>query len=222
MYRETLSLCEEKMKIVIKRSVIAFVILCASLGLFFAVYPYAQRSSDVPSVSAGFKYARNPMDNPKAAADIVVNPNAVYGFSPNPESKRLGNFANAIDWTNPTDVAKARAVREAYHMRNINLFDIISKMKKEGRSTEEIARAVSRQKNLNRLADLDSKNLALTKASNLKTYGSEEGPTPDFLYQKYGSWDVVIERALNTNPGMDACCGMYDICYPLYRLDGRD
>ena len=30
-----------------------------------------------------FKYEHNPMDNPKAARDIIENPDAVYGFSPN-------------------------------------------------------------------------------------------------------------------------------------------
>ena len=203
---------------VIKRAVIASVILCAALGLFFAIQP-RQRSIDVLSARVAFKYVHDPMKDPKAAADIVVNPDAVYGFSPNPASTRLGNFANAIDWTKPEDVAKARAIREAYLERNLNLWKMFSDMKAEGRSTEEIARAVSRQRNINRLAELDKEDMALAKASNLNTYGNEEGPTADYLYQKYGSWETVIEKAMSaSNPGMDACCGLYDDCYPLYRL----
>ena len=49
------------------------------------------------SQASAFTYKHNPLDNPKAMEDIVVNPDAVYGFSPNPESKRLGVYANAID-----------------------------------------------------------------------------------------------------------------------------
>ncbi|MCR4817920.1 MAG: hypothetical protein K5841_03055 [Fretibacterium sp.] len=162
------------------------------------------------------------MKNPKAAADIIVNPNAVYGYSPNPDSVRLGNFAKAIDWTNSADVSKARSIREEYHKKNINLWEMFSSMEAKGHSIEEIARAVSRQKNLNRLMELDSKNLALTKESNLKTYGNEEGPDADSLYRKYGSWETVIDKAISTNPGMDACCGLYDIYYPLYRFSGKE
>ncbi len=55
------------------------------------------------------------MDNPKAARDIIENPDAVYGFSPNPESTRIGKYADKIDWTNPEQVAVARQTREAYH-----------------------------------------------------------------------------------------------------------
>ncbi|MCR4817718.1 MAG: hypothetical protein K5841_02030 [Fretibacterium sp.] len=202
----------------------ALVLLCAALGLglFLAARTYVPQDTGVPPARVSFQYTHNPMDNPRAAADIIVNPHAVYGFSPNPASKRLGPFAAAIDWTSSADVARARAVREAYHERNMNLWEIYSNMKAEKRPTEEIARAVSRQRNLNRLAGLDSKNRALTKASNLKAYGSEEGPTADSLYQKYGSWETVIDKAISTNPGMDACCGLYDDCYPLYQLDGKD
>ena len=42
-----------------------------------------------PPANAGSYYIHNPMDNPKAAADIIVNPQAVYGYSPNPDSARL-------------------------------------------------------------------------------------------------------------------------------------
>ncbi len=46
------------------------------------------------SAYAEFHYKHNPMENPKAAEDIIVNPDAVYGYSPNPESKRLGSYAS--------------------------------------------------------------------------------------------------------------------------------
>ena len=46
----------------------------------------------VPANAAG-AYVHDPMANPKAAADIIVDPNAVYGYAPNPDSPRLGSFA---------------------------------------------------------------------------------------------------------------------------------
>ena len=209
------------MKPTIKKTVLALIILCAVLGAFFAVRSYILWDNAAQPARVAFKYEHNPMENPSAAVDIIVNPDAVYGYSPNPASTRLGNFADAIDWTSSADVAKARAIREAYHQRNSNLWEIFSEMEAQGHSIEEIARAVSRQKNLNRLAELDSENLALTKASNLRTYGNEEGPDADFLYQKYGSWEAVIDKAISSNAGMDACCGLYDLNYPLYRLNKK-
>ena len=40
--------------------------------------------------------------------------------------------------------------------------------------------------------DYSQDELAKTKESNLKEYGHEEGPLPDELYEKYGSWEMVI------------------------------
>ena len=34
-------------------------------------------------------YVHDPMANPKAAKDIIEDPKAVYGYSPNPESARI-------------------------------------------------------------------------------------------------------------------------------------
>ena len=53
----------------------------------------------------------------------------------------------------------------------------------------------------------------------METYGNENGPTPEWLYEKYGSWDVVLVKALGSNPGMDACLGFYDDYYYLYDIE---
>lgn len=37
------------------------------------------------------------MDNPKAAKDIIENPDVVYGFSPE-KGGRLDDFVGMIDW----------------------------------------------------------------------------------------------------------------------------
>ena len=65
----------------------------------------------------------------------------------------------------------------------------------------------------------DEEKLELVKKSNLETYGNEFGPTADSLYEKYGSWQTVIEKACSTNAGMDACLGLYDEYYYTYGIN---
>ena len=146
---------------------------------------------------------------------------AVYGYSPNPDSTRLGAYADAIDWTDETQVAEAREIRATYHAANQEQYQIIEEGLNNGDSLETIARTVSTRRNEIRLeacAD-DPEGLALVKQSNLDTYGDENGPTPDYLYEKYGSWQTVIEKACSTNAGMDACLGFYDEYYYTYGLE---
>ena len=169
---------------------------------------------------AGFQYEHDPMENPKAAKDIIVDENAVYGYSPNPESTRLGEYAS-YDWSDPEFVAKAQAERLEYHTKNAQLYQMINTMSAEGYTVEEIARCVSTRRNEIRIESYgdDKEGLEKLKASNLATYGREEGPTPDDLYAKYGSWETVIEKALSANPGMDACLGLYDMYYDTYFIE---
>ena len=70
---------------------------------------------------AKFKYKNNPMDNPKAFKDIIENKDAVYGFSPNPESDRIGKFAE-YDWTNKEVVVNAKEARLQYHKDNESIY----------------------------------------------------------------------------------------------------
>ena len=164
-----------------------------------------------------FSYVHDPRLNPKAMEDILENPDAVYGFSPDPDSARRGTFAE-YDWTDPDVVETARKLRVEYHESMESMTDILYRMRDEGASIEEMARAISAERNRIRLASSadDPEALGKVKKSNLKTYGHEEGPTPDELFEKYGSWTGVIQGAFSTNMGMDACCGLYDEYYPLY------
>ena len=165
----------------------------------------------------GFAYVHDPRENDSAMADIIENPDAVYGFSPDPASTRLGSYAE-YDWTDPTFVAQAKKNRRAYHESLESMTDILFAMREEGATIEEMARAVSVERNRLRLAayDSDPEGLATAKESNLQTYGQEEGPTPDQLFEKYGSWTTVLQKAFSPNLGMDACCGLYDEYYWLY------
>ena len=162
-------------------------------------------------------YVHDPMANPGAAKDIVVDPNAVYGYAPSPESTRLKDYVE-YDWSDPEFVAQMRTEREKYHESLKELYTMISTMKANGSSVEEIARAVSTRRNEIRLESYkdDPAGLEKVKKSNLETYGNENGGTPDFFYEKYGSWETVIEKALSTNAGADACLGLYDKYYDTY------
>lgn len=173
----------------------------------------------VPANAAG-TYAHDPMANPKAAADIIVDPNAVYGYAPNPDSPRLGSFAQ-YDWSDKAFVVEMRHQREEYHKSIKELCQIKANMEAQGKSVEEIARAVSNRRNEIRMEAYkdDPEGLAKLKESNLKTYGNENGGTPEYFYAKYGSWETVIEKAFATNAGADACLGLYDEYYDTYFID---
>jgi hypothetical protein len=179
--------------------------------------PEPTASGQIFSANGGFSYLHDPRENAEAMADILENPDAVYGFSPDPASKRLGSYAS-YDWTDPELVAKAQENRRAYHDSLESMTDILYRMRDEGASIEEMARAVSVERNRLRLESYrdDPEALAAAKESNLKTYGHEDGPTPDELYGQYGSWTTVLQKAFSANMGMDACCGLYDEYYPLY------
>ena len=168
-------------------------------------------------VTSSFGYVHDPRLNPEAMKDIIVNPDAVYGFSPDPASTRLGTYTQ-YDWTDPAFVAQAHEERLAYHQSLQSMNDILQSMKASGATEEEIARAVSAERNRLRLAAYDGnpEGLEEVKKSNLATYGHEDGPTADELFGKYGSWQAVLQKAFSPNLGMDACCGLYDDNYQLY------
>lgn len=170
-----------------------------------------------------FRYIHNPRDNPNAMKDIIENPDAVYGFSPSPNSTRLKNFVD-YDWSDAKTVESGRQERIAYHKSLEGMYEMLLKLRAEGKSIEEIARAISTERNRLRLEAYKDNPEGLEKAkkSNLETYGHEEGPLPDELFEKYGSWETVIQKAFGTNPGMDACCGLYDDYYDLYVELGMD
>lgn len=171
-------------------------------------------------VSAASPYVHDPMQNPKAAKDILPDPEAVYGYRINPESERLKDFTD-YDLTDSELVAKLRQKREEYHKSLQSIYDLIADMKAKGKSIEEIARAASTLRNQLRLDAYkdDPEGLAKVKKSNLENYGNENGGTPDFFYEQYGSWETVLEKSLSTNEGADAVLGLYDKYYDTYIIE---
>ena len=183
----------------------------------------AAETAGAASTAVKKGYVHDPMENPKAAQDIIVNREAVYGYSPSPLSTRLREFVDIIDWTNEKEVAEARDKRIQYYETEEILYQTIETMLDENKSIEEIARAVSKKRNELRLAAYigDPDGLERVKKSNLDTYGNEEGPTIDYLFEKYGSWEAVLQKALSSNPGMDACLGLYDDYYEFYGIEEK-
>lgn len=184
----------------------------------FFVFVIALFAFTASAFAAGY-YVHDPMENPKAAADIIVDPDAVYGYAPNPDSVRLGAFAK-YDWSDAAFVAQMKQEREAYHESIHELYQMKADMEAQGGSVEEIARAISNRRNEMRIEAYEDNpdGLATLKESNLEKYGNENGGTPEYYYEKTGSWEAVIEKAFLTNAGADAILGLYDTYYDTYYI----
>lgn len=81
----------------------------------------------------------------------------------------------------------------------MKLTQLVKKMKNEGNSIEDIAKAVNNQRNQNRLNDYidDPIGLERVMARNEAKYGNPLGPTAEFSYNKYGSWEKVAVYMIN-------------------------
>lgn len=165
---------------------------------------------------AEFRYKNNPLDNPKVLKEVIENPKAVYGYSPK-EISSLNKFK--VDWTNAKEVADVRIERIIYHeklkIEKERLSIEMEKLRGKGYSIEEIARIKVEQRNEGRINNYlksgNQKGLEMMKQRNLDKYGNPDGPTPDQLYLKYGSWEEVVYASTRSNPGMDVLTGLYDI-----------
>ena len=187
-----------------------------------SVAPASAQNTATDSAGITFSgYRHDPAANESAMKDIIADNEAVYGFRPS-KSGSLKQYADA-DWTDPAVVESGRQDRIAYHKSLEAMYDIVDRMRSEGKTVEEIARTVSAKRNELRLAAYadDPEGLAAVKARNLEKYGHEEGPLADELYKQYGSWETVLAKAFSANLGMDACLGLYDDYYPLYVLLGQ-
>ena len=168
----------------------------------------------VTANTTNIKYVHDPRLNDRAMEDIVVDNTAVYGFKPSKDSVRLAEYVDA-DWSDPVAVEGWKQDRIKYLSQFDSMYDLWKEMVANGAATEEIARAVSAKRNEIRLASYvnDPEGLEKVKKSNLDTYGNENGPTPESLFEKYGSWEKVLLKSFSSNSGMDACLGLYDVQY---------
>lgn len=201
-------------KSVLYRSILVLLVLSLALSLLTACAKKTEEPQD-------FHYEHDPRANPRAMADIVADPTAIYGFRPSAEGS-LAMYADA-DWSDAEVVEKGRQDRIAYHKSLEAMYTMLDEMTAEGKTIEEIARAISTKRNQLRLDSYqnDPEGLAALKERNMTQYGHEEGPLPDELYEKYGSWAMVIAKSFSANSGMDACLGLYDDYYNLYVAVGQ-
>ena len=196
------------------------------LGLVVAAGLAAASFSPIQAAAAEtqtpYSYVHDPLLNTENWGEILRDPTAIYGYVPNPDSKSIGTYASA-DWSDPEVVEKARQERIDYHESIEDMYQEYLEMKAAGKSVEEMARAMSAERNEVRLDsyDDDLEGLAMVKARNLQVYGDENGPTADYLYEKYGSWQTVLDKAFSANAAMDACLGLYDTYYDTYKTLGQ-
>lgn len=92
------------MKLQKSMAVAPFVAVLILTACVLAAYSATDKQTATEGV---FTYEHDPRENPNAMKDIIENPDAVYGFSPSPESDRLKEYVDAIDWTNPDRVSSA-------------------------------------------------------------------------------------------------------------------
>lgn len=164
-----------------------------------------------------FLYVHNPLYYSKVLDDVEYDINAVFGFKPNTTGS-LKLYAD-YDWSDINASKTFKENRIKYIEEGDKLIkELENKLRNEGKTIEEIAKGCSNLRNQIRMDQYkdDPEGLELLKQRNLEKYGHEEGPLPEELYEKYKSWEMVLEKSYSTNAGMDACCGVYDLYFNMY------
>lgn len=143
---------------------------------------------------------------------IIVNKNAVYGYSPSPESVSIGIHADR-PWHDADFVKYAREIRIKYREELAELHALADRMYMDGADDETVARTVSGARNKGRLDSYIDNRETMERLlkNNESRYGTAEGILADAAYEKYGSWKKVLEKSLSINLGMDVCCGLCEV-----------
>jgi hypothetical protein len=145
---------------------------------------------------------------------LVADAAGVYGYLPKPGTP----FAKSPpwpDWTDPVAVAQARATRLLYHEGFAQEVKLAQDLRAAGEPAETIARQLSELRNVNRMAMYPKDQLPMLFERNLVEYGRKEGPSFEFLMDKYGNDpEKIIASGMRTNPGMDVLCGVAKVVQP--------
>ena len=169
----------------------------------------------IQNSNTGFKYEHNPSDNPKVLKDAIEDPLAVYGYRPRDDGS-LSLFAK-FDWSDLDFVKDAKQKRLEYIVKEKDLYDLVSKMKNEGFSTEEIARSVCDYRNQLRLNSyLDSNGNIINQEGYDTALKRMQTKSYDSLISSGKTPEQIINSCVKTNPAMDACVGLYDENYKIY------
>lgn len=153
----------------------------------------------------------NPSDNPKVLADAMEDSAAVYGYRPR-EDGSIKQFAN-YDWSDPKVVAELREIRQDYLQENRSYQNMVDNMRNAGCSDAEIAQRLVAERNAHRLSyyvdetgKIINEDLYRQAVEHCVSYEDLRkginGKSPKTDLQ-------IIESAMKSNPGYDACCGLY-------------
>jgi hypothetical protein len=108
-------------------------------------------------------------------------------------------------------IADLKAMRLRY-LEGIQALETTeNEMRRLGRTTEQIARQLVGDRNALKVetrALMKPEEVAQLEARNLKKYGDPVGPTPEWLFDKYGSWDKVLEAVKRTDPVTNQLLGI--------------
>jgi len=151
---------------------------------------------------------------PEVPPQLVADAAGVYGYLPK-EGTPFAKSPPWPDWTDPVAVAKARATRLLYHEGVAQEMKLVQDMRAAGESAETIARQLSELRNTNRMAMYAKEDLPMLFERNLVEYGRKEGPSFEFLMDKYNNDpEKIIASGMRTNPGMDVLCGIAKVASP--------
>ncbi|MGW0937722.1 hypothetical protein [Streptomyces sp. NPDC002666] len=111
----------------------------------------------------------------------------------------------------PEEREIARDQRMRYHQLLEDMERTECAMRAEGRTEEDIARALVQMRNDAKdviRAGMTPEQVAELEARNEKKYGNPLGPTADQLYMKYGSWEKVADAATRSSAAVDQELGL--------------
>jgi hypothetical protein len=149
--------------------------------------------------------------DPKVTRDLVLDPDAVYGYKPS-EDGRLSAYVE-YDWTDPGAVSEATSERLEYvtHLKETEtyLYETAERMQLSGLSETDVRKYLSSQRNLYRMDTYKDNptGLEMLKKSNLAQFGNEIGP--DYTYFNDLTIDEIIQSSTKSNVAMDIITGIY-------------
>jgi RHS repeat-associated protein len=97
---------------------------------------------------------------------------------------------------------KSRDIRKSYNLGVKEIRQTVSDMKKSQKSMKEIAEKVTEIRNKAKVEArkfMDPKEVKKLEARNMGIYKDPVGPSAEYLFKKYGSWEAIIEASERTN-----------------------
>jgi hypothetical protein len=144
----------------------------------------------------------------KVPEGISPDSRGVYGYLPVKGSRYDSKL---YDFGDPAFVQRNRLIRIDYLKGTAELEEAIQAMHAAGYGSERIAYRVVLQRNsqkLNARASMSPTEVEVLDAGNVKRYGDAVGPTPRQLFDKYRSWDRVIEKSMEKDPEINMLLGL--------------